>query len=102
MWEEVLGLERIGVNDNFFDLGGHSLLATQLIARVQDTLNVSLPLRSLFESPIVANMAVLIVQSQAQQTDSEEIDRILTELEGLPEDGIQSAFDEVSSRVDYD
>ncbi|MGH7794216.1 MAG: non-ribosomal peptide synthetase [Candidatus Binatia bacterium] len=60
IWAEVLGLDRIGIHDNFMELGGDSLLAVQVISRVINRLQVQLPLRSLFDSPTVANMAAAI------------------------------------------
>ncbi len=65
IWEEVLGVERIGVHDSFFEWGGHSLLGTQVISRVRETLQVDLPLRSLFETPTVAGLAEKIAAVRA-------------------------------------
>ena len=85
IWVEVLRLERVGIHDNFFELGGHSLLATQIVSRVLNTFQVEVPLRSMFESPTVADMAVVITQHQAGMAEPEEMARILGEIESLAE-----------------
>ncbi|MGN6642113.1 MAG: amino acid adenylation domain-containing protein, partial [Verrucomicrobiota bacterium] len=56
-WCEVLGLNRVGVHDNFFDLGGHSLLATQVLSRIRAAMQVDISLASLFDHPTVAGLA---------------------------------------------
>jgi acyl carrier protein len=60
IWTRVLGIERIGINDNFFDLGGHSLLATQLISRIREDFGLEMPLVHLFENPTVASLAEIV------------------------------------------
>ena len=81
IWAEILGLEQVGIHHNFFELGGHSLLATQVISRIQDAMDLTLPLRTLFERQTIAELAVCIVESMMAETDDEELERLLAELE---------------------
>jgi amino acid adenylation domain-containing protein len=57
IWKEVLGVDRVGVHDEFFQLGGHSLLATQVASRVREVFGVPLPLRRIFEAPTLGALA---------------------------------------------
>ncbi|MBD2039313.1 amino acid adenylation domain-containing protein [Microcoleus sp. FACHB-672] len=56
IWGETIGVEQVGIHDNFFDLGGHSLHATQVLSRVRESFEVNLSMRSLFECPTVAEL----------------------------------------------
>lgn len=63
-WCEVLGISRVGADEDFFKLGGHSLLATRIVSRLRDIFNVELPLRTLFNNPTVAGVAEAIEQTR--------------------------------------
>jgi acyl carrier protein len=60
VWQEILGLDALGIDDDFFDLGGHSLLATRIVARLREDLGIGLPLRALFQARTIARLAALI------------------------------------------
>ncbi|MGI9290684.1 MAG: non-ribosomal peptide synthase/polyketide synthase [Gammaproteobacteria bacterium] len=70
IWSGILGIERIGINDDFFALGGHSLLATQLASRIRDRLNIQLPLIALFNHPTIAGLAAEIDGSGTEAADA--------------------------------
>jgi acyl carrier protein len=57
IWQDVLGAERVGIHESFFEVGGHSLLATQVISRLRDTFGVNFAVRLLFETPTIAGLA---------------------------------------------
>jgi amino acid adenylation domain-containing protein len=68
MWEQVLKIQPIGIEDNFFDLGGHSLLAVKLIAQVEQVWNQKLPLATFLAAPTIQQFATVIRQEQASTT----------------------------------
>jgi amino acid adenylation domain-containing protein len=76
IWAEVLGVERVGRRDNFFDLGGHSLLAVQAISRVRQVLGVEVPLGDFFTEPVLADFARRLEQAvRAELPAIEPVDR---------------------------
>jgi amino acid adenylation domain-containing protein/FkbM family methyltransferase len=81
VWAEVLRVERIGVDDNFFTLGGHSLLAARGAARLRDRLSIEVPVRAFFEHPTVAELAAALSQypgtSSAPEHDTGDADDLV-------------------------
>jgi amino acid adenylation domain-containing protein len=76
VWQEVLGVERVGVETSFFDLGGHSLLATRIAGQVTRIFRATLPLRSFFESPTVAGIARTLVERETKAGQTAAIARL--------------------------
>ncbi|MEU9191384.1 amino acid adenylation domain-containing protein [Streptomyces sp. NPDC048484] len=81
IWARVLGVDRVGAEDDFFELGGHSLLATQVISRVRTTFGTEIPLSALFDRPTVRALAADVVE------------RILAEMEQLSEAEVLQLLD---------
>lgn len=92
LWEELFGLQRLGVNDNFFELGGNSLLGIQLISRVRKDFQIELPLNTLFESPTAAGLAAAIAETRLREKEAEEIERLLREIESLSPAELQATL----------
>jgi thioester reductase-like protein len=70
IWAELLGADRVGVHDDFFDLGGHSVMVAQVVFRLQDALGVELPIRALYETPTIAGLARSLEQEQRGDVDA--------------------------------
>ncbi|MBK8549759.1 MAG: non-ribosomal peptide synthase/polyketide synthase [Ignavibacteria bacterium] len=83
IWQDLLGLERIGINDNFFELGGHSLLAMRVISSIRRELKSELSIRDLFMHPIIAELS-LHLESQSKQIVLPEIEVVHPRPEYIP------------------
>jgi amino acid adenylation domain-containing protein len=92
VWAGILGVERVSLNDNFFEIGGHSLLATRVTTRLREVFHIELPLRVLFEEPTVAGFALAITQMQIAQADEQEMNQMLEELAQLSEADVAVAL----------
>ena len=89
IWTEVLGIDTVGLHDNFFDLGGHSLAASRVISRVIQTFQLELPIKALFDAPTVAEMAKVILHHQGEKAGEKKLASMLREIEAMPEDEAQ-------------
>ena len=86
IWAEALGIDQVGVVDNFFDLGGHSLLAGRVISRMRDTFQVDVPIQSFLEAPTVADIALVITRCLARELEDDELAHTLAYIESLPDE----------------
>jgi len=90
VWQKLLGIEQIGIYDNFFDLGGNSLLGTQLVSELRQNFQVELPLQSLFDDPTISGVAKIIEREKNEKGDKLlEMKNILENIEDLPEDEVE-------------
>ena len=88
VWKEVLGLERVGVNENFFEIGGHSLLATRVIMLLRSRLGLSISLRLLFEYPTIAGMATALMDTLLDEIDEPSLLEMISEVENLSDNEV--------------
>jgi amino acid adenylation domain-containing protein len=98
IWAEALGLDCVGIHDNFFDLGGHSLTTTRVVSQVIRQFRFELPIKALFQSPTVAEMAAIIMQKETKWASEDALNRMLSEVEAMTEEEAQKQLAGESGR----
>jgi amino acid adenylation domain-containing protein len=86
IWADVLGIDRVGIQDDFFDLGGDSLAASRVVSRVIQRFQLEIPLQTLFDSPTIAAMAAVITAHQGKTLDEQGLSTLLNELDSLSDE----------------
>jgi acyl carrier protein len=100
MWSELLKVEKIGIEDDFFALGGNSLQASQIIARIRSEYKVDVPVKALFTEPSIKSLALIIEHEQSAGNILQE-ESIQSELMGSLDTSFEDSFAE-SSLLDED
>jgi amino acid adenylation domain-containing protein len=85
IWCRILKLPQVGVNSNFFELGGHSLLAVNLQAQIRRDIMIEVPLSVIYRRPTIDGVALYVLQQKSEAIGDQQIERLLAELEALPE-----------------
>jgi amino acid adenylation domain-containing protein len=81
IWQQFLGINQLGIFDDFLDLGGDSLLATQLISKIRETFDVVLPLATFFENATIAEISIKVLAKQLEQLEQEEMELLVSDVQ---------------------
>jgi acyl carrier protein len=105
IWTQVLGLERIGVNNNFFEFGGHSLLATRIITQIQKVFQVDISVNTFFQNITVASLSLAVTQKQAEKKTNGtnrsarinqiNVEQLLAQFDKLSDEEVDSLLNEM-------
>ena len=88
VWRGILGIDKIGIDDDFFELGGDSVLATQIISRLREMFRMDLPLIVLFDAPTVEKLAQFMIENEARPGLVEKTAAVLKRIEGMTEEEV--------------
>jgi natural product biosynthesis luciferase-like monooxygenase protein len=94
MWAEILGVEEVGIHDDFFEIGGHSILASQLVSRMRETFHIELSLRTFFDAPTIAKLAGIIISDEEQAMKVERIAELLMDVINYSDDEVEAKLGE--------
>jgi len=94
VWAEMLGVERVGSNDSFWDLGGDSLLASRALSRLEASFGVTLPLQSLFASPTLAEFSSMVAERVLASEGEAEMDETLAALGDMSEEEVRALIEQ--------
>ena len=89
IWQELFGVESVGVHDNFFELGGNSLLGIQLMSRMRKVFMAEIPMNSLFDSPTVTGLAHVVSEIHLKEKGAEELEQMIAEIESLSAEDVE-------------
>jgi len=93
LWQEVLGINEIGVSDNFFDLGGHSLKATRLLSKVRSIFRTQLPMSVVFEATTIESLARALVQHEPKPGQTAKVAHVLQRIKSIPSSELKDQLD---------
>lgn len=98
IWQDVLGIDQIGIHDDFLQVGGNSLQATQLLSRIRQAFPIRLELRQFFTAPTVAGVAALLAESQAEEAG--DLDQIVGLVQNMAPDEIMAELQRLQQAHD--
>src|ERR1700723_2742608 len=88
VWAESLGVEKVGIEDDFFELGGASVVATQIVSRLRQMFQMDLPAILLFDTPTIEKLAHYMIEHEAQPGLTEKTAILLKRIEGMNEEEV--------------
>ena len=88
VWAESLGIEQVGIEDDFFELGGASVVATQIVSRLRQMFQMDLPAILLFETPTISKLASYMIEHEARPGLTEKTAILLKRIEGMSEEEV--------------
>jgi acyl carrier protein len=89
IWSEILGVEKIGIHDNFFHLGGHSLRVIQVVSRIRQTFDLEISVRHLFQNPTISKLIEVMAELAGSFEVIDEIARTIREISQLSAEQVQ-------------